>query len=119
MLTHPLGTFLGAYQIGIYDQTEPSKEYAFIRMEDLWQEDVDSDGYSDDDESSDDESSDDKDGPTPHDGTTTATPISAIPRHLDRPQTNTTRPQRTRKKPQLLVGDAYDGTEEKKTKELR
>jgi hypothetical protein len=53
MVMNPLETFLGTYKFGAYDQLPPDNNYALVRIEDLWQEDVDSnDGGSDKDEES-------------------------------------------------------------------
>jgi hypothetical protein len=38
LVTNPLEKFLGAHQFGTYDQNKDGKDYAFVRIEDLWQE---------------------------------------------------------------------------------
>jgi hypothetical protein len=40
MATNPLQKFLGTYQFGTYNQSQPNKEFTVICIEDLWQEEV-------------------------------------------------------------------------------
>jgi hypothetical protein len=43
LVTNPLEKFLGPHQFGTYDQNKDGKDYAFVRIEDLWQEEVNKD----------------------------------------------------------------------------
>jgi hypothetical protein len=40
MVTNPLEKFLSAYQFGTYDQSQQNKEFTFMHIEDLWQEEI-------------------------------------------------------------------------------
>jgi hypothetical protein len=110
LVTNPLEKFLGAYQFGTYNQTNPNDNYAFVRIEDLWQEDSNSD--------------EDNDDPNTTDQTTDEDPIATTAQTAKSPTTNkspttTARLTRARKKPQWLVTDTYDDVAEKKIKALR
>ena len=99
MVTNPLKKFLGAHQFGTYDQGQPNKDFAFVRIEDLWREEVDG-GDSSDEETEPEES----------------TVAEAEPNNSERTRSNpepantNRRPQRNRNKPQWLVENAYDST---------
>jgi hypothetical protein len=41
LVTNPLEKCLGAHQLGTYDQNKEGKDYAFVHIEELWQDDID------------------------------------------------------------------------------
>jgi hypothetical protein len=47
MVTNPLEKFLGAHQFGTYNKYKTNKDFAFVWIEDLWQEEVDDNDNSD------------------------------------------------------------------------
>lgn len=64
MVDNPLETVLGLYEPGRYQQANPERPFAYDRIEDLWQETVESDNDEDassDSDSTVDDSSDDDD----------------------------------------------------------
>jgi hypothetical protein len=118
LITNPLEKFLGAHQFGTYDQNKDGKDYAFVRIEDLWQEEVDNDS---------DDGADTDDAPEPQIPEEASNPPMDITAERSRttqaPPTQPIlpgqRPQRQRKRPQKYVENAYDHTTTKLLQDLR